>query len=402
MMRNSLFATFRHMMVIWIAALWLGLSVPLAAQQAVPLPGPTADARVPPMPSAPVLSARSYLLMDFDSGQVLVEKNADEPMEPASITKLVSTYVIFQALERGDISLEDEVLISERAWRKGGSKMFIEVGDRVSVENLLQGVIVQSGNDATIALAEHVSGSVEAFVQEMNATARRLGMNASQFMNTTGWPAEGHVMSARDIATIMAAIIRDFPDQYARYSQKEFTWNEIRQHNRNRLLWRDPSVDGGKTGHTSSAGYCLVASAQREATRMIAVVLGTESDAVRTEQTQTLLNYGFRFYETLPIRRAGEGLSNVRVWKGAVPEVGVGLAQDLSVTVPRNLRNQVDVSLIIDGPVMAPLQAGAVVGKLQVTAGDQLVAERPVVALEAVAEGGFVGRTIDSIRLLFE
>ncbi|MFP4154073.1 MAG: D-alanyl-D-alanine carboxypeptidase family protein [Halothiobacillaceae bacterium] len=402
MIRRSLSRTFRQVALPGLFSLALLAVGPLSAQESLPVPGPAADVRVPPMPAPPELSARSYLLVDFDSGQTLVEKNADEPMEPASITKLVSTYVIFEALERGDISLDDEVVVSERAWRKGGSKMFIEVGDRVSVDNLLKGVIVQSGNDATIALAEHVSGSVEAFVQEMNATARRLGMDNSYFLNTTGWPAEGHVMSARDIAKVMAAMIRDFPDQYARYSQKEFTWNEIRQHNRNRLLWRDPSVDGGKTGHTSSAGYCLVASAQREATRMIAVVLGTDSDAVRTEQTQTLLNFGFRFYETLPIRQAGEVLGDARVWKGAVSEVPVGLAEDLSVTVARNQRNQVGVSLVIDGPLIAPLQAGTAVGRLQVTADEQMIAERPVVALESVEQGGLVGRTIDGIRLMFE
>jgi len=382
--------------VLVVMVLWFWL-MPLASASSVSIPTPTVQTM--PIPAAPVLSAPAYLLIDYNSGQVLVEKNADEPMEPASITKLVSTYVIFNALKNGDIRLDDQVLISERAWRKGGSKMFIEVGDRVSVDNLLRGLIVQSGNDATIALAEHVSGSVEAFVAEMNATAQRLGMHQSQFMNATGWPAEGHVMSARDIAIIMAALIRDFPEYYVRYSEKEFTWNNIRQFNRNRLLWRDSSVDGGKTGHTSSAGYCLVASAVRDGTRLIAVVLGADSDAARTEQVQTLLNYGFRFFESVTVRRAGEVLAQPRVWKGEQREVAVGLREDLIVTIPRNQRDQLAINLQLEPQLVAPIQPGQVVGQVEVRLGDRVLLQREAIALQAVNEAGLIGRLIDSAWL---
>ncbi|MDD3608694.1 MAG: D-alanyl-D-alanine carboxypeptidase [Halothiobacillaceae bacterium] len=355
-----------------------------------------------PVPAAPAIGAKSFILVDYDSGRILAERDADTPVEPASITKLMTAYVLYDTMRAGKLKDTDSVTISERAWRMQGSKMFVEVGKQVTVNDLLKGMIIQSGNDATVALAEHVAGSEEAFVGYMNAAAKKLGMTRTHFQNSTGWPAQEHYASARDIATLMAALIREFPDQYPRYSEKEYTWNNIRQHNRNRLLWRDASVDGGKTGHTESAGFCLVASAKRENMRLIAVVLGAQNDGARTEQVQSLLNYGFRFFETVPLRKAGEKLAEPRVWKGEAQTVGVGLARDMAVTIPRGQADKIEVALDLPLKIEAPLAAGQDMGRLIASVGGQPVAQAPVVALQAVPEGGFFRRMTDSVILMFK
>lgn len=289
-----------------------------------------------PVPAPPSVEAKAHILVDFNSGQVLAESNSRERVEPASLTKLMTTYIVFSELQRGNLSLTDQVLVSEKAWRTPGSRSFIEVNTRVSVENLLKGVIVQSGNDATVALAEHVAGSEDAFAELMNNYARALNMNDTHFVNSTGLPDPQHYTSAADMAQLLQAIIRQYPEYYTYYSLREHTYNGITQPNRNRLLWRDPSVDGGKTGHTESAGYCLVTSALREDMRLVSVVLGTRSEEARLQESMKLLNYGFRFFETRLVQRAAEPVASSRIWQGEAEQIQLGIEQDLYVTIPRN------------------------------------------------------------------
>jgi len=355
-----------------------------------------------PLPSPPTIAAKSHLLMDYHSGRVLAESNMDMRVEPASITKLMTAYIVYGALKRGDLSPETLVNISEKAWRMQGSKMFVRVGNQVKVDDLLKGMIIQSGNDATIALAEHIAGSEEAFVNMMNHEAQRLGMTGTHFANSTGWPDPNHYSTARDIATLMKAVIRDFPEYYVREREKEFTWNNIRQFNRNRLLWRDPSVDGGKTGHTESAGYCLVVSAQRDGMRLISVVLGAPSDEARAEQSQALLNYGFNFFETRLLRRGGEVLAEPRVWKGASKTVQLGLASDFYVTAPRGQFDKLSLTVDMPPRIDAPLVRGQPVAMLRARLGNDLVAEAPAVALNDVPQGGLFRRMVDSVILMFK
>ena len=305
-------------LVLWAAA----------AQAQTPVPG--ASAR--PIPAAPQLGAKSYLLADFNSGQILVESNADMRVEPASITKLMTAYVVFAELSQGNLTLDELVPVSEKAWRTGGSRMFIDPQMQVSVEDLLRGMVIQSGNDASVALAEHVAGSEEAFASLMNHFAEQLGMTGTHYVNATGLPDPDHYTTARDVAVLSLATIRDFPDYYAWYSEKEFTFNNIRQHNRNTLLWRDPAIDGLKTGHTEAAGYCLAASAKRDGTRLVSAVMGAASEATRASQSQTLLNYGFRFFETVQLYQGGQELARARVWKGLSEEVALGIADELFVS----------------------------------------------------------------------
>ena len=305
------------------------------AQAQVPVPDkavPNAKAR--PVPAAPQLGANSYLLMDFNSARILVEQNADLQVEPASITKLMTSYVVFKELAEGKITLEETVAVSEKAWRTGGSRMFIEPDMQVTIEDLVKGMIIQSGNDACVALAEHLAGSEDAFASLMNHYAELLGMTGTSFMNSTGLPDPQHYTTARDIAILSAAIIRDFPDYYSWYSEKEFTFNSIRQHNRNTLLWRDPAIDGLKTGHTEAAGYCLATSAKRDGMRLISAVMGSASESNRATESQSLLNYGFRFFETVQLYQAGHELATGQVWKGLTEEVSLGLEQALFVTFP--------------------------------------------------------------------
>lgn len=355
-----------------------------------------------PIPAPPALNAHSYILEDARSGHILVDQNADKHVEPASITKLMTAYVVFHALKAGTIHLDDQVLISKKAWQMPGSRMFIEVGHKVTVKKLLQGMIVQSGNDATVALAEHVAGSESSFVDLMNQYAKRLGMKESHFMDASGLPHPSHYMSAHDIAILARAIITEFPDEYHWFSEKDFTWNNIHQNNRNLLLWRDPSVDGLKTGHTESAGYCLVASAKRGDMRLISVVMGTPSEDARATYSESLLNYGFNFYEGHNLYTAGKELTTARVWKGEIDAVPVGLKSDLYVTIPRGSYKELSAKMALQATVMAPLTTDSKVGMVKVSLEGKLVAEEPLYPLQPVARGGIWRRMVDSIMLLFK
>ena len=375
--------------------------LPLTQAADTPIPQ-AAAATAMPIPKPPAIAARSYLLEDFHSGQILAAANADERMEPASITKVMTSYVIFRELAAGRLQLSDMVTISERAWRMEGSRMFVEVGKQVSVEDLLIGVIVQSGNDATVALAEHIAGSEEAFAGYMNRVAAELGMTGSHFADASGLPHPDHYMTARDIAKVSRALITDFPEYYKWYSQKQFTFNDIVQHNRNKLLWRDATVDGIKTGHTEAAGYCLVTSAEREGMRLISVVLGADGEESRASANQALLNYGFRFYETHKLYDARSKLVDARVWKGERETVPLGLANPLFVTIPRNQYGDLKANVQMPGRITAPVAAGADLGSVQVRLADQTLLEPSLIALEPVAEGSIWQRAVDEVKLYFE
>lgn len=353
----------------------------------------------PKVPGAPSLGADSYILIDFHSNTTIAEHDADKHVEPASITKLMTSYVVFGELASGSLSLTDEVLVSEKAWRTQGSRMFIEVGKSVTIEDLLKGVIIQSGNDASVALAEHVGGTEEVFAGMMNATARKLGLENTHYTNATGLPHPDQYTSARDVATLAAALIANFPEYYEWYSQREFTFGGIRQHNRNRLLWRDPSVDGLKTGHTDSAGYCLATSAMRDGMRLVAVVMGTESEEARAADSQALLNYGFRFFETYQLYESGDELSAERIWKGESNHVALGVDDDLFVTIPRGRYDALEARLEVDSRLVAPLEPGDRVGQLVISLDDDDLIRRPLVALEGVEPAGFFGRSMDAVRL---
>ena len=353
------------------------------------------------IPSPPQLAAKSYVLMDGASGKVLVENNGDQRLPPASLTKLMTAYIATLEIRRGQIGENDPVTVSENAWRTGGSRMFIKVGTQVSVSDLLHGIIIQSGNDASIALAEYIAGSEDAFADMMNETAEKLGMKNSHFMNATGLPHPEHYSSAHDMAILARAIINEDQEHYAIYSQKEFFWNNIKQGNRNLLLWRDSTVDGLKTGHTEEAGFCLVASAVRDGARMITSVFGTDSEKTRAAETQKLLTYGFRFFETQTFYKAGQELTQAQVWKGTTRQVKAGLAQDLSLTLPKGQVKQLKASMVLEPQLVAPLKQGDVIGKVEVKLGEEVVHSADLIALEPVEEGGFFRRLWDSIRLFF-
>ena len=363
---------------------------------------PVLAAAAAPVPPPPQVAARAWLLVDAHSGRVLAEKNADQRMEPASLTKLMTAYAVFHELKNGSVTLDEPVLVSKKAWKMGGSRMFIEVGKRVPVKELLLGMIVQSGNDASIALAEHIGGSEEAFVALMNEHARALGMDNTHFANATGWPHKDHYSTARDLARLTRALITEFPEYYKWYRIKEYTYNGIRQSNRNRLLWLDDRVDGVKTGHTESAGYCLITSAVKGDMRLISVVLGTRSEEARVSVSRALLNYGFRFYDTVRLYAAGEELTRMRAWKGEPGELPLGLAEDLYVTLPRGQRKRLKAHMQVDRLIEAPIEKGRAYGMVQVKVGDEVVAERPLVALMDVPAGGLWRRMVDSIVLLFQ
>ena len=340
--------------------------------------------------------------MDYDSGYIITSQNADERMEPASLTKMMSSYVISSELKKGTLALDEKVKISEKAWRMPGSRMFVEVGSSVTVEQLLRGMIIQSGNDATVALAQHVAGSEDAFASMMNQHAERLGMVNTHFVNSTGLPHADHYTTAHDLAILARALIRDFPEHYEWYSEREYKYNKIKQKNRNDLLWRDSSVDGIKTGHTESAGYCLVASAKRKNMRLISVVLGTHSEKARANESQKLLTYGFRFFETHRLYTAHEPLTTVRVWKGDTEQLPLGLNEDLYVTIPRGQYKNLDANMSINAEITAPVQDGQNLGTVNIRLGDQSYAERRLVALQAVQPGGFMHRLIDAVKLKFQ
>ena len=353
-------------------------------------------------PAPPTLAAESYILMDFLSDTLIAEKDIDKKVEPASITKMMTAYVVFTELKNGNLRTDDLIRVSEKAWRTGGSKMFIEVNKTVSVSDLLKGMIIQSGNDACIAFAEHIAGTEETFTDLMNQYAKKLGMKNSHFTNSTGLPSEGHYITARDAAILAKAIIVDFPEYFPLFSEKEFTFNEITQHNRNTLLWRDPSVDGFKTGHTESAGYCLVSSAKRNGMRLIAVVMGTESQKARADESQNLLNYGFRFYETNLLFKANEKRVNVEVWKGVEEDINLGLQEDLFITIPKGEYKNLQAKVDVPNFLIAPIGKSSIIGTLNINLHDKVISSKPLVALDAVNKGGWWTRTTDSIGLWFK
>ena len=368
-----------------LAAFLTTLCLPLPAMADVPAPPPVA--------------ARAWLLTDTASGQLLAAQGEHERAEPASLTKLMTAYLSFSALKAKTLQLAQTVPVSERAWRAAGSRMFIEPGKPVTVEELIHGMIVQSGNDACIALAEAIAGSEEVFAQMMNREAQRLGMKDTSFVNSTGLSDPGHYSSAYDMALLATAVIRDFPEYYRYYSIREYRYNDITQPNRNRLLRLDPNVDGVKTGYTENAGYCFIASAKRGPRRLLSVVLGTASENVRARESQKLLNFGFQFYDSARLYDKGQTVSTVPVWKGSERVLKAGVAADVSVSVPKGMTDKVKADLVSQQPLLAPVSAGQRVGALRVMLESKLIGEYPVVALENVAVAGFFGRAWDTVRL---
>lgn len=364
--------------------------------------GPLAAAAATVVPAPPSIEAEAYILRDYHSGRVLVESNADKPMEPASLTKMMTAYAVFAEIEEGNIGLDDRVLVSEKAWRMPGSRMFIEVDTEVTVEALLKGVIIQSGNDASVALAEYVAGNEETFADLMNRYAEQLGMMSTHFVNATGLPHPEHYTTVRDMTTMAAALVRDYPEYYPWHAIREFEYNSISQFNRNRLLWRDESVDGVKTGHTESAGFCLVASAEQDGMRLISAVMGSKSENARIEQSQALLRYGFRFFETRRLYEANEKVTEARVWQGAADEVALGVTDDLYVTVPRGKGDDLEAESVFDERLVAPLAAGEPRGTLSVSLAGQRIAERPLVTLQDVARGSLWKQATDYVRMWLE
>lgn len=358
-------------------------------------------AQPPIMPPAPSVSASSFLLMDADTGKVIAGRNSHEPKPPASLTKVMTGFIAAAEIETGRVALNDEVVVSVNAWKTPGSRMFIQEGTAVTVEDLLHGMIVQSGNDASVALAEHIAGSESAFAEMMNQQAEVLGMVNSQFRNATGLPAEGHHSSAWDMALLTREYIRRFPENYALYAKKTFAYNDIEQPNRNRLLWRDRSVDGVKTGYTELAGYCLLASAVRGGMRLISVIMGADSDGTRVQESLELLSYGFRFYETKRLYQGGEPLKTAKVWYGKSDAVELGVAAPVVVTLPRGHYDEVAVDMTVAKLLEAPFEAGAEFGELRVSLGGEELHRAPLVALASVAEAGPLSKLVDFLTLLF-
>ena len=380
------------------------------AQQPAPAPKPAAQAPASdalPVPPPPEVAGTAWIVMDAASGNVLAGENIDQPLEPASITKVMTSYVIAAEMAGGKVSEDDQVMMTEHAWRTGGagtdgSYSGFEVNKTAPLVQMEKGMVVQSGNDAAIALAQHVAGSVDAFAALMNMYAERIGMRNSHFVNPTGLPAEGHVSSARDLALLGRALIRDFPKAYSYNSIREFTVGPITQPNRNVLLWRDQSVDGIKTGHTSGAGYCLMASAERGDQRLITVVLGSTSEKQRADDSQALLNWGFRFYETHKLYDAGTQVADQKVWKGASDRLQLGVAEPLLVTIPRGLYERLKPMMDVPKTLVAPIAKGQEIGTVKVMLDDKVVAQRPLVALNAVEEGGFFKRLWDEFWMWWE
>lgn len=370
----------------------------VSATAPMPIPAP---AQPQLTPTAPNLSATGYFLMDGASGQLIVAKNPDQRMAPASLTKMMTSYIISSALHQGRIHLDDLVPISQKAWQTGGSKMFVKVGTQVPVRDLIQGIIVDSGNDACVAMAEFIAGSEESFVNLMNQQAAHLGMSGTHFADVNGLPNPAHYTTPRDMATLARHVVYDYPDDYKWYSQKWFTYNNIRQPNRNRLLWRDASVDGIKTGHTDEAGFCLVASAVRNGTRLISVVMGTPSDAARADNNEALLTYGFRFFETHKLYAGATPLNNVRVYGGANAQLPVGLKDDLYVVIPTGQYQNLKANLTINTPLKAPIAKDEKLGNIEVTLNGQTIVNAPLVALQDNPKGSLWQRLTDRISLMF-
>ncbi len=400
-----------HLFLAALCTATIGFAI---AQTPTPNPLPSPTAQIPPTPPAPApQGAKAWLLMDAATGQILAGENADAPVEPASITKVMTSYVVAAELKNGKIKATDLVTISENAWRSGGggtdgSTSFLPLNGQVKLDELEKGMVIQSGNDAAIALAEHVAGSEEAFVSLMNSYAQRIGMKKTRFMNPHGLSAEGHISTAHDLALMGRAMARDYPEAYAYNKMKEFTVNGITQHNRNGLLWKDPSVDGIKTGHTSGAGYCLLASAQRDNQRLVSVVMGIDSKSqaegfrLREMGNLNLLNWGFRFFESHTLYAAGAKIAEPKVWKGQAELVSLGLAEPMQIIVPRGRYNDLKPSMDLPKFVIAPLKKGQKVGTVRVSLDGKVIAERPLVALAEVEEAGFFGRLWDEFWMWWE
>ena len=387
--RQTIKHVFRAAALVIASTMLLSISLAAPAQAAQAL-----------VPNPPQLAASAYILIDAVTGKVIVENNADEVLAPASLTKMMTAYILAFEVASGNVSLEDQVRISEKAWRTTGSRMFIQEGTFVKLEDLMRGIIIQSGNDASVAVAEYLAGSEEAFADLMNQHALRLGMTQTHFVNSTGLPAEGHQTTARDLAIMARAIIRDYPEDYLVYSEKEFTFNKIRQPNRNKLLWRDSTVDGLKTGYTSEAGYCLVASAKKDGQRLISVVLGALSTEGRAQESQKLLTYGMRFFETHTLYNAQESLTNARVWGGAEDYIELLIERQVAITIPRGQAKYIKATMDINSGIEAPVFAGDVLGKLVITLDTDVVLERDLVASKDMLEGGFFKGISDSVTRL--
>ncbi|TAM60622.1 MAG: D-alanyl-D-alanine carboxypeptidase [Rhodanobacter sp.] len=396
---------FRRMLIpLTAAALLLGVAVAQTPPQPSPVPRPVVPEA--PVPPPPEVDGQSWVLMDYATGQILAAKNPDERRAPASLTKVMTDYVVSAEIANGRIHLDDPVLISEHAWRGGGagtdgSTSFLKLNSQVPLKDLLKGMIIQSGNDAAIALAEHTAGSEGTFADLMNAYAKQLGMVNTHYSNASGYPVADHYSTARDIAILSRALIHDFPADYAISAIKQFEWNGIKQGNRNTLLWRDPSVDGIKTGHTAAAGYCLDASAKQGDERMIAVVMGASTDKARADSAMALLNYGFRFYETHKLYDASKPLATPRLWKGEANQLPIGVAGNVLVTVKRGEYGKLKASMDIPATLIAPFKKGQQVGTLRVTLAGQPVQTVPLIALSDAPPGGFFSRLWDSILLWF-
>lgn len=362
------------------------------------IPIPTQPQQITITPSAPNLDASGFILLDATSGKILAEKNSDVRLPPASLTKLMSLYIISSALKSGQIHMDDKVRISAKAWKTEGSRMFVKVGDEVPLKDLLQGIIVASGNDATVALAEYVAGSEETFTSMMNEQAKLLGMKNSHFMDSTGLPNKDHYSTAHDLALLTQAYIKTFPEDYSFYSEKWFTYNGIRQPNRNRLLWRYQYADGLKTGHTNEAGFCLVGSAKKDGMRLVSVVMGAPNDESRTEDSIRLLTYGFRFFETHKIYNGNSALVQARVWQGEKSEIPLGLTEDMYVTVPAGQYKRLQASIVLDKSLKAPITKGQTCGTLNLTVNNQIVASKPLIALDSNGQGNFLRRATDSVK----
>lgn len=360
-----------------------------------------ANAVSPLIPAEPQIAATSYIVMDADTGKIIASKNEHGRFAPASLTKMMTAYILEYELSKGNVSQDDLVLVSEKAWRTQGSRMFIREGTQVTLSDLMRGIIIQSGNDASVAVAEHIAGSEAAFADLMNQHARLLGMNNSHFLNSTGLPADDHVSSAYDLALLAKAIIQEFPEHYGIYSEKYFTYNKIRQPNRNKLLWRDKTVDGLKTGYTKAAGYCLVASAKRDNMRLISVVLGTSDEEARARESQKLLSYAFRYYRTHKLFEKDILLNTAKVWSGESDQLRMGITEDLSVTIPRGQADKLQATMDVERVIKAPIAKGQQVGKVKVMLEGQLVSEVPLVAMDDIPEAGFLTRIWHAILLFF-
>ncbi|KMQ73721.1 D-alanyl-D-alanine carboxypeptidase [Marinobacter subterrani] len=382
----ALKSAFRTLTVVFV--LMLALTAKVMAQSVL-------------IPSPPQIAGSSYVLMDPKSGRIIMDENSHERLPPASLTKMMTAYIVERELDEGRISMTDMVPISVNAWKTEGSRTFVREGTQVAVEDLFRGVIIQSGNDASVALAEFIAGSEQAFVDIMNQQAQLLGMKDTHFENATGLPAPNHYSTAYDLAILARAIINDYPENYSIYSEKHFTFNDIRQPNRNSLLWRDSSVDGLKTGHTEQAGYCLVASAKRDDTRFIAVVMGTSSTQARAQEIQKMLNYGFRYYDSERLFQAGQELIEAKVWGGEANQISVGLAEDVYVTIPRGSRDSLESTVDLDSVIKAPIKVGDELGRVKVSYNGDVLVDQPVLALTDVPEGGFFKRIWDAIKLFF-